>query len=75
MVGAGTFTLLGSSTGFTGPVVIDAGTLVLDDLGAGGDLNTTSITVNAGGTFVFGAGGNADLPNSTVITTNAGGRT
>ena len=74
-LGGGTFTLLGSSTGFTGPVVIDAGTLVLDDLGAGGDLNTTSITVNAGGTFVFGAGGNADLPNSTVITTNAGGRT
>lgn len=74
-LGAGTLTLLGASTGFTGPVVIDAGTLVLDDLGAGGDLNTTSITVNTGGRFVFGANGNPDLPGDTFITMNAGSRT
>ncbi|MFM1903652.1 MAG: hypothetical protein RLZZ440_1552, partial [Planctomycetota bacterium] len=73
--GSGTLTLLGASTGFTGLVTIDGGSLVLDDLGAGGDLNTPSITVNDGGTFVFGAGGNADLPGDTFITINAGGRT
>ncbi len=73
-LGTGTLTLLGASTGFTGPVVIDAGTLVLDDLGAGGDLNSTAITVNAGGRFVFGSNGNPDLPGDTFITMNAGGR-
>ncbi len=74
-LGTGTLTLLGASTGFTGPVVIDAGTLVLDDLGAGGDLNSPTITVNAGGRFVFGSNGNPDLPGDTFITMNAGGRT
>ena len=73
--GPGTFTAAGSSTGFTGAVVINAGTFVVDDLGAGGDLNAATITVNNTGTFVFGPNGNPDLPADTFITTNLGGRT
>ncbi len=72
--GTGTATLVGSSTGFTGTVVIDGGRLVLDDLGGGGDLNPSTITVNAGGTFEFGGNGNPDLPSTTLVTINAGGR-
>jgi autotransporter-associated beta strand protein len=72
-VGANTLTIGGSSNGFNGTVTIDGGTLLLDDNGAGGDLAPSLITVNNGGTFVFGETGNPDLPDSTFVTVNTGG--
>ena len=72
--GAGQFTLLAASTGFTGAVNVNGGELLLEDRGQGGDLNATSIVVNDGGRFTFGAVGNPDFPQSTDVTVNAGGR-
>ena len=75
--GTGTSTLLANNNPFTGTVVINAGTLLLNDAGVGGgDLSATSIIVNNGGTFqfaVFPTTGNTDLPDATYITLNAGG--
>jgi autotransporter-associated beta strand protein len=71
--GPGQLTLLGASTGFTGTLNVNGGTVLLDDLGGSGDLNAGSIVVNSGGTFVFGENGNADFPASTVVTVNTGG--
>jgi autotransporter-associated beta strand protein len=70
--GAGTLTLLGSSQ-FTGTVSVDQGTMLLDDLGGGGDLFATSIVVNNGASFIFGEHGNVDFPDSTIVTVNTGG--
>jgi len=74
--GAGTTTLLNNNNGFTGTVVIDAGTLVLNDAGAGGDFSPTLITVNTGATFqfaVFPTTGNTDFPATTYFNLNTGG--
>ncbi|MBU6308327.1 MAG: DNRLRE domain-containing protein [Planctomycetes bacterium] len=71
--GPGLFTILASSTGFTGTVMVNGGELALEDRGQGGDLNATSIVINDGGRFTFGAPGNADFPQSTNVTINAGG--
>jgi len=71
--GPGLFTILASSTGFTGTVVVNGGELALEDRGQGGDLNATSIVINDGGRFTFGAPGNADFPQTTNVTINAGG--
>src|SRR5262249_43608198 len=71
--GTGTLTLLGSSNPFTGTLNVNGGTVLLDDLGAGGDLGASSVVVNAGGKFVFGAHGNVDFPDTTLATVNAGG--
>ncbi|QOV90316.1 autotransporter-associated beta strand repeat-containing protein [Humisphaera borealis] len=77
--GVGAVRLTGPSTGFTGTININAGSLVLtDELGSGGDINATSIVVNAGGNFTFGnnppfSGENPDLPDPTFITINTGG--
>ena len=71
--GGGTLSLLGYNRTFTGNVVVNAGTVLVDDLGVGGDLYATGIVVNNGGTFRFGPNGNADFPSNTVITLNAGG--
>jgi len=73
MNGTGTFALLGYNRTFTGSVVVNAGTVLVDDLGAGGDLYASSIVVNDGGTFRFGPNGNADFPANTIVTINAGG--
>jgi len=71
--GLGTLGLLGYNRTFTGNVVVNAGTVLVDDLGVGGDLYATGIVVNNGGTFRFGPNGNADFPGTTVVTLNAGG--
>lgn len=72
--GTGTLTLLGNNNPFTGTLNINAGTVALDDLGAGGDLSASSIVINNGGTFVFGPNGNADLADTaTKVTINTGG--
>jgi autotransporter-associated beta strand protein len=71
--GNGTLTLLANNNTFTGTLNVNAGTVLLDDLGAGGDLGAASIAVNNGGTFIFGPGGNTDLPDTTVVTLNSGG--
>ncbi|HYE19536.1 MAG TPA: autotransporter-associated beta strand repeat-containing protein [Tepidisphaeraceae bacterium] len=77
--GPSTLTLLANNN-FTGTLVVDGGTALLDDQGGGGDLNAASIVVNAGGKFQFGrwdgplgTGSNPDMPDSTAITVNAGG--
>ncbi|MGC4013476.1 MAG: autotransporter-associated beta strand repeat-containing protein [Luteolibacter sp.] len=72
--GTGQFSLNSSNTGFTGTVLINGGTLVVNDLGLGGDLNAKQITVNDGGVLVFGPDGNPDFPNATQVTLNTGGR-
>lgn len=73
--GTGTLRLTGT-TSFTGTLNIDAGTVILQDVG-GGDLNARNIIVNSGGKFQFGgvAGSteNPDLPGYTFITINSGG--
>jgi MYXO-CTERM domain-containing protein len=71
--GSGMLTLLANNNAFTGTLNVNAGTVLLNDLGAGGDLGATAIVVNSGGTFIFGPNGNADLPDATVVTINAGG--
>ena len=71
--GTGTLGLLGYNRTFTGNVVVNAGTVLVDDLGVGGDLYATGIVVNNGGTFRFGPNGNADFPGTTVVTLNPGG--
>jgi autotransporter-associated beta strand protein len=71
--GAGTLTLLANNNTFTGALNVNAGTVLLEDLGAGGDLAATSIVLNDGGTFILGAAGNSDLANGTFLTINTGG--
>jgi autotransporter-associated beta strand protein len=71
--GPGQLTLLGASTGFTGTLNVNGGTVLLDDLGGSGDLNANSIVINSGAKFVFGENGNPDFPNSTFVTVNTGG--
>jgi fibronectin-binding autotransporter adhesin len=71
--GTGTLYLLGSSNGFTGTLTINQGKVVLDDLGASGDLGAASIVINNGTEFQFGPDNNPDLPDNTVVTINAGG--
>ncbi len=71
--GSGTLFLLGSSNGFTGTLLINQGIVVLDDLGASGDLGASSIIINSGTEFQFGPDNNPDLPNTTVVTINTGG--
>jgi len=71
--GNGTLTLLANNNTFTGTLNVNAGTVQLTDLGAGGDLSAVSIVVNNGGTFIFGPNGNPDFPNSTYATVNTGG--
>lgn len=70
--GPGTLTLLANNS-FSGIFNVNGGTVLLDDLGAGGDLNAASINVGNGGTFIFGATGNTDLPDTTIVTANEGG--
>lgn len=72
--GTGQLSLTNANSGFTGTVVVNGGTLLVDDLGAGGDLNAKQITVNNGGVFIFGPTNNADFPDSTNLTINTGGR-
>ncbi|MGL6075578.1 MAG: beta strand repeat-containing protein [Fimbriiglobus sp.] len=74
--GPGTATLLANSNPFTGTLVINAGTVILDDRGgSGGDLGAASIVINNNTTFQFGAatGGNPDFPDTTYLTINTGG--
>lgn len=71
--GSATLGLLGYNRSFTGNVVVNAGTLLVDDRGVGGDLYASSIVVNSGGTLRFGPTGNADFPGNTMVTINAGG--
>jgi autotransporter-associated beta strand protein len=71
--GSGTLTLLANNNTFTGTLNVNAGTVLLEDLGAGGDLGASSIVVNSGGTFILGPSGNSDLPNISVATINPGG--
>ena len=76
--GAGRLTLTGDNGDFKGAIVINGGTLRIADPGNGtgsnGDIGSTSITINDGGTFeFFGPTGNADLVDTAVITINAGG--
>lgn len=72
--GTGTLVLLGGSNStFTGTLNVNGGTVLLNDLGAGGDLGAASIVVNNGGTFIFGPIGNTDFPDATVVTVNTGG--
>ncbi len=71
--GPGTLYLLGSSNGFTGTLTVNAGAVVLDDLGASGDLGASSVVVNNGASFTFGPDNNPDFPDTTVVTVNAGG--
>ena len=72
--GLGQVSLQANNNAFTGTVIVNAGTLSLDDL-SGGDLGAALITVNNGGTFIFGSGGagNPDLPGTTVFQINVGG--
>src|SRR6185295_20335326 len=71
--GDGLLTLLAANTGFTATMTVNSGTVLLDDLGASGDLNATNIIINNGGKFIFGENNNADFPNSTLVTINTGG--
>jgi autotransporter-associated beta strand protein len=73
--GTGTTTLLANNNPFVGSIVINGGTIILDDRnGSGGDLGLPLITINTG-TFQFGAtaGGNPDFPDTTYLTINTGG--
>jgi autotransporter-associated beta strand protein len=70
---SGTLTLLANNNTFTGTLNVNAGTVLLDDLGAGGDLGAASVVVNNGGTFIFGPNGNVDFPDTTLVTINTGG--
>jgi autotransporter-associated beta strand protein len=70
--GPNTLTFGGSSP-FTGTVIVNQGTFLLDDNGGGGDLNASSIVINNGATFIFGEHGNPDFPDSTVVTIETGG--
>jgi autotransporter-associated beta strand protein len=71
--GSGTLTLLANNNTFTGTFNVNGGTVLLEDLGGGGDLGAAAIVVNNGGTFIFGPSGNTDLPDTTVVTINPGG--
>jgi autotransporter-associated beta strand protein len=70
---SGTLTLLANNNAFTGTLNVNAGTVLLDDLGAGGDLGAASVVVNNGGTLIFGPNGNVDFPDTTLVTINTGG--
>ncbi|MET0262356.1 MAG: PEP-CTERM sorting domain-containing protein [Rariglobus sp.] len=67
--GTGTTTLSGSGSKSTGAVVVNSGTLILDQTG-GGDAINNSLTVNSGGTVIFA--GNNQVPEWQTVTLNAG---
>jgi autotransporter-associated beta strand protein len=75
--GNGQLTLLNSNTGFTGTMIINSGTVLLEDNGLSGDLNVTNLQINSGGKFIFGLGGipgeNPDFPDNTFVTVYTGG--
>lgn len=80
--GAGTFEINsgivrvnGNSTGFTGNVVVNGGTFRIEATAGTSNFNATDITVNNGGTFVFGNAtvNNPNIPNDTYVTANTGG--
>ncbi len=72
--GAGMTILSSNSSGFTGTLTVNAGTLRLANLSGTHNFNATSIVVNNGGTFdFFGPAGNANLPGTTYVTINTGG--
>lgn len=75
-VGTGTFIHDSNNSGFTGTLIINAGTFVNRATNvATTNFNPVSIVVNNGGTYQFGAAtvGDPNLPNSTYITVNTGG--
>lgn len=69
----GTLTLLANNNTFTGTLNVNGGTVLLEDLGGGGDFGAHEIAVNNGGTFIFGPSGNTDLPDTAHVTINTGG--
>ncbi|MGC4003368.1 MAG: autotransporter-associated beta strand repeat-containing protein [Pirellulales bacterium] len=79
--GAGTLEFTSLASTFTGTLRIDAGRVLLSDIGngvgTGGDFNATSIVVKNGGAFQFGTdtgvAENPDLPNTTFINVETGG--
>jgi autotransporter-associated beta strand protein len=71
--GTGTLTLLANNNTFTGTLNVNGGTVLLEDLGAGGDFGASSIVLNNGGTFILGPTGNTDMPDTTLVTINQGG--
>lgn len=71
--GTGTLTLLANNNAFNGTLNVNGGTVLLEDLGGGGDLGASSIVLNNGGTFILGPNGNTDIPDTTVFTINSGG--
>jgi autotransporter-associated beta strand protein len=75
-VGSGTFIHDSNNSGFTGTLIVNAGTFVNRATNvATTNFNPVSIVVNNGGTYQFGAAtvGDPNLPNSTYITVNTGG--
>ncbi|MHA3772627.1 beta strand repeat-containing protein [Verrucomicrobiota bacterium sgz303538] len=71
--GTGTLTLLANNNAFNGTLNVNGGTVLLEDLGGGGDLGASSVVLNNGGTFILGPNGNTDLPDATIFTINSGG--
>ncbi len=75
--GTGTLTLTNAGNTFTGPTVVNAGTLALTGaLNAGAKLNTSSsVTINNGGTISVVGDNNylSSIPGSIVTTINTGG--
>ncbi|CAM2831177.1 PEP-CTERM sorting domain-containing protein [Rariglobus hedericola] len=67
--GTGTTTLSGSGSKSTGAVVVNSGTLVLNQTG-GGDAINNSLTVNSGGTVIFA--GDNQVPEWQTVTLNTG---
>lgn len=67
--GSGTTTLGGTASKSTGAVVVNSGTLVLNQTGGGDALNNT-LTVNDGGTVVMGA--DNQVPSWQTVTLNEG---
>jgi hypothetical protein len=67
--GSGTTTITGSGSKSTGAVVVNSGTLILDQAG-GGDAINNSLTVNAGGTVIFT--GDNQVPAWQTVTLNEG---
>jgi hypothetical protein len=74
--GPGTFIHDSNNTGFTGTIIVDAGTFMNRATNVTPtNFNPVSIVVNNGGTYQFGAAGVGDpnLPNTTYVTVNPGG--
>jgi autotransporter-associated beta strand protein len=73
MNGTGTVTQSSNSTGFTGTLIINSGRFATLIASGTHNFNATSIIVNNGGTYQFGAGNDPNLPNTTYVTINTGG--